>query len=199
MVLVAAACGGEAEEIATDDAEIVSSTYRMPDFRETVLASDAAGKISIVQLGDASKVTRLRTTLGAALVGTRSRGGKFWVLSANAKLAAIDPVRGTLGKVATLTVHGARDLELESDDVAWVSARDDARVVRVRMATGATEDSVSLSDRAIDRGRVRPQGMTRVGDRLFVHIARETKAGVPQRGALAVIDVPTKRVVKSWS
>jgi hypothetical protein len=194
-VIAASACADhEADPVADEAAAISTTRFHLPGFSEKLLVADRTGKIAIAQLGDTTKIAKVRQSLGAPVVGVRSRAGRFWVLGANGALASIDPSKGLMSKAVTVAAKGARDLELESDDVAWISARDEARLVRVRIGTGATEDAVSFADRAIEGGRVLPQAMARVGDHLFVHLARETKEGAPQRGALAIVDVPTKHV-----
>ncbi len=188
------ACGSPMNHEAESSADIVSEMqYRLPGFEETLLAADRAGTMALVKLGASTTVEPVDGTFGSYVVAGRSFERSFWVLSSGGKLGVIDPVAARLDRVVDVSVPEPSDLEIESADAAWVAGA--GRIDRVA-TTGDILDTIDLSAHAISGGVVRSQTMTRVGDHLFVQLARRTASGGEARGALAIVDLPSRRLEK---
>ena len=161
-----------------------SGSHKLPGFDETLLAASADGKLAVIHVGDqfSKQSVTLAATQAPNLV--RAQGGKFFALLHTGKLAVIDPATAQVER--TLTVGAdPQDVEWAADGKLYVSAG--STVATIDFATGTQTASLDLTALASSGGTVQTRRMLRIGDRLFVQVARKNASGRAENGALAVI------------
>jgi hypothetical protein len=147
-----------------------------------------------LSVGEKGVRKQVSTTSKVAPVRIRARDSKFFAVYESGSIAVINATTAAIEKTIATGVKSARDIEFGDDGTLFVSAANPPSVTR--LALGSTKRStVSLSALAIDGGRVEINSLLRLKTVLFAQVHR-IKNEKPQRGALAVIDIPSNTVKK---
>lgn len=161
--------------------------HSLPGFEEALLVGGLEGELAVIHVGDAFDRAEVDLPAGINPHVIRSRGGKFFALFAS-KLAVIDAATGEVDDTIALPASpGDIEWATEDDDsTVYVSLAANEKVIKLDLATGDEIAAIDLSSLAAG-ATIELRRMARVGDRLFVQVARR-KAGKEKNGALAVID-----------
>ncbi len=184
----------EADAVEAVAAVSVPLTHRLSGFSATLIAAGNGGELAVVSVGEKGVRRTVNTKSKVAPVRIRANNSKFYAVYESGAVAVINAATGAVEKTISTGVKSARDIEFGSDGSFFVSSANPASVTRVEAAS-AKRSTVSLSNLAVDGGRVEINSLFRINTLLFAQVHR-IKNDRPQRGALAVIDLSSNTLKK---
>ena len=193
-------CSGATADVASDSPEQTASptetmAYTLPGFDETLIVADGAGGMTIVRVGPHSSRTKVTGAPTGLPVAGRSAGGLFHVLTDDGVLATIDPASAKVVRTTKTKIRGGADLEVESDQVAYVTSEADGKLRKIDPGTGRAVATLDLGGGS-GGAKVTLRNVLRLGDRLLVEVHRTGAADAAMRGAVAVVAVKDMTLVK---
>jgi len=171
-------------------------SHQLDGFDETLLAADSSGRLAVLRVGAAFSRAALPPPAARPPEVVRSHGGKFYLLYEDSNLLIVDPVQAKIERTIDLPVAEPADLEWATTTSIYVSSKTANAIVKVDLETGAELGSIDLASLRIAGGTIEPRRLLRVGDRLFVQVARTQASGRADRGALAVVDTTRDEIEK---
>jgi hypothetical protein len=184
----------ESEVVEGVSAVTVALTHRLPGFSATVIAAGSGGELAVLSVGEKGIRKTVNTKSKVTPVRIRAHDSKFFALYESGSVAVINANTAAIEKTISTGVNAARDIEFGNDGSLFVSSAKSASVTRLDLAS-AKRSTVSLSNLAVDGGRVEINSLLCVNTLLFAQVHR-IKNERPQRGALAVIDIASNTLKK---
>ena len=178
------------DEVSGGGGKADDASFTLPGHDATLLAGSSEGELAVIHVGDTFTRTPIATRHTRAPLEARSDGQRFYLLYDAGSLAIVDPARGRIERTVALPASPG-GFEWASPTGVWVSTRRAGTVVEVDLATGARRRTIDLRGLRNGTGSIEPRRLYRLGDHLFVQVARKRKDGRPERGAVAVIDTRT--------
>lgn len=169
--------------------------HRLPGFDETMLVGDSGGALAVVRVGETFQRRAVTTRTTQAPIVARSDGQKFFLLYASGSLAIVDPTRAVIERTVRVP-SSPGGFEWGSASTIYVSRRRAGTIVELDLSTGATRRTIDLAALRIGTGTIEPRQMYRLGEHLFVEVARQRHDGVADRGAVAVVNTTSGTVEK---